>query len=114
MTLTNLTKQNQIATKLEKADTLFTRLRGLLGRKEMMSGEALWILRTNTIHTWFMRFPIDAVFVDANMVVCKCFENLKPWRFTLPIIQARSVIELPAGVVAKNKIEKGDQLSVLH
>src|ERR687896_2706384 len=63
------------------AETPLSRLRGLLGRAQLASGEGLLIRPTSAIHTYFMRFPIDAVFLDRDLVVVKIVSNLRPWRF---------------------------------
>ena len=108
---TSSSKGRTIATDLKVADTSFSRLKGLLGRKSLPSGEGLWIHRCNSIHTWFMKFPIDAVFVDRSLKVTHIYRNLKPWRITLPRLAASSVIELSAGSIDEN-LKPGDQLYV--
>lgn len=62
------------------ARTLLDRMRGLIGRKCLPSGEGLLILRCNAIHTFFMSFPIDATFLDRNDRVVKVVRNIPPWR----------------------------------
>ena len=63
------------------ARTLFERIRGLIGVKNLPPGEGLLILRCNSIHTFFMSFPIDAVFLDRSDRVVKVVRNIRPWRF---------------------------------
>lgn len=94
------------------ASGLFARLKGLLGKSGLAQGEALWIDRCNSIHTCFMRFPIDVVFVDDRMMVRKIHRNLPPWRLTWPVLKASSVIEMPAGTLQTHLIEVGDELHV--
>lgn len=60
------------------ADSFFSRLLGLMGKKEMNDTQALLITKCNSIHTFFMRFNMDAVFVDKNMVVKKAVKSIKP------------------------------------
>ena len=60
------------------ADSFFSRLLGLMGKKEMKDNQALLITKCNSIHTFFMRFNMDAVFVDKNMVVKKAIKSIKP------------------------------------
>ena len=67
--------------KAKVARTLFERIRGLIGVKSLPSGEGMLILRCNSIHTFFMSFPIDAVFFDRNDHVVKEVRNIRPWRF---------------------------------
>ena len=63
------------------ARTLFERIRGLIGTKSLPKGEGLLILRCNSIHTFFMSFPIDATFFDRDGNVVKVVRNIRPWRF---------------------------------
>ncbi len=91
-----------IASELKTADTLLSRTKGLLGRASLPAGEGLWIKRCNSIHTAFMKFPIDVLFVDKDMRVVSVYENLKPWRITRLHFRASSVIELPAGTLAES------------
>lgn len=100
----------QIASDLRTADTLFSRTKGLLGRSCLPKGEGLWIKRCNSIHTAFMKFPIDVLFVDKNLKVVSVYENLKPWRITRLHLCASSVIELPAGTLADTTMGKGKLL----
>jgi uncharacterized membrane protein (UPF0127 family) len=67
--------------KAKVARTLFERIRGLIGVKSLPPGEGMLILRCNSIHTFFMSFPIDAVFFDRNDRVVKEVRNIRPWRF---------------------------------
>jgi len=62
------------------ARSFFARARGLIGRRTLAPGEGLLILRCNAIHTFFMRFPIDAVFYDRADAVVKTVRNIRPWR----------------------------------
>jgi uncharacterized membrane protein (UPF0127 family) len=78
------------------ADSFLSRLRGLLGRRGLGAGEGLWIPRTSSVHTHFMRFAIDVVFVDGDGRVAKVVPNLRPWRFA-GVRGAKDVLELPSG-----------------
>jgi uncharacterized membrane protein (UPF0127 family) len=102
----------EIANFLVVARNFYTRLMGLMGEKSMDSGAALWITRCNSIHTFFMRFPIDVLFVDQNMIVQAKYESLHPWRMTRMIWKASSVIEMPAGTLKIKPVDVGDQLYV--
>ncbi|NJM09656.1 MAG: DUF192 domain-containing protein [Bdellovibrionaceae bacterium] len=99
---------------LEVADTLWTRTKGLLGRESLPAGNALWILRCNSVHTFFMNFAIDLVFVDRQLVVKKTLSRVKPWSLVLPVWRATSVIELSEGFLENNPIRVGEQLHVDH
>lgn len=96
---------------VEVANSFAERSRGLLGRASLPENQGLWIKRCNSIHTWFMRFAIDAVFVDSSLRVVHIYRNLPPWRVTLPRLKATSVIEVAAGTVPPD-LNPGDQLYV--
>lgn len=102
-----------LATALGTAENFVSRSVGLLGRDSLPIGEGLWIKRCNSIHTFFMRFPIDAVFVDNKLKVVAVHKGLKPWRVTRLHFKASSVFELPAGTIAGLKgFAVGDQLAI--
>ena len=81
---------------LSVADTARTRMKGLLGRHSLDDGEGLLLRPAGSIHTAFMRFPIDAVFLDADMRVLRVASDLRPWRLAAQR-GAKAVVELPAG-----------------
>ena len=88
-----------------------TRLRGLLGRKGLASGEGLLIRPARSIHTFFMRFPIDVVFLDRGGVVVKLVPNLGPWRVAFAH-RGRDALELGAGEAEQRKLRPGDRLEL--
>ena len=92
------------------AETPFARLRGLLGRSGLSSGEGLLLRPAGSIHTAFMRFTIDAVFLDAADRVVKVASTLRPWR-TAACRGARSVLELPAGEATRRGLRPGVALT---
>jgi uncharacterized membrane protein (UPF0127 family) len=92
------------------ADTLWRRMRGLLGRHEPNAGEGIVLRPSWSVHTFFMRFAIDVVFVDADQVVAKVVGNLRPWR-TATCRRARDVVELRAGECARLGLAAGDRLA---
>ena len=83
--------------KLEIADTFLKRFLGLMGRKKIPAGQGLLILPCNSIHMMFMRFSIDAVYVDKNFVVKKIVRKLPAWLGMSICAGAHAVIELAAG-----------------
>jgi uncharacterized protein len=91
------------------ADRMWTRMKGLLGKRELASGEGMLIRPTSSIHTFFMRFPIDAVFLSRDGEVLKVKANVGAWRARF-CRGAHSVLELPAGEAARREIAPGDQL----
>ncbi len=98
-----------VCDRCDVADNPLTRLRGLLGRAGLANGEGLLIRPTSSIHTCFMRFPIDAVFLDAKLTVLDVRHDVKPWRTALKR-GAKSVLELPAGEAARRGVERGATL----
>ena len=91
------------------ADTALTRMRGLLGRTELPSGEGMLIRPANSIHTWFMRFPIDVVFLDGDLTVLRVRSAVRPWR-TAGCRGAKAVLELAAGEAERRGVQAGAQL----
>lgn len=88
----------------EVARSFFQRLRGLIGRRSMPPGEGMLILRCNAIHTFFMRFAIDATFLDRDGRVVKTVRNIKPWRpFVWGGWRAVQVLETAATLDAENR-----------
>jgi uncharacterized membrane protein (UPF0127 family) len=84
-------------TKLDTADTFWKRAIGLLGKRGLEAGEGLLIPGCGSIHTCFMRFPIDVIFLDGENRVVKIVRAVKPWRMAWGGRQARSVIEVQSG-----------------
>jgi uncharacterized protein len=86
-----------------------TRMRGLLGRRGLAQGEGLLLQPAGSIHTFFMRFPIDAVFLDADQRVVKVASGVPPWR-AAAAKRSRAVLELAAGEAARVGLVAGDVL----
>ena len=91
------------------ADTPYARFKGLMGRAHLDEDEGI-LLATSSIHTSFMRFPIDAVFLDRNFSIVRIVSGLKPWRVAIEW-SAQAVVEVPAGRAARVSLEPGEQLS---
>lgn len=98
---------------LKKAESLVSRGIGLLSKSKISETEALWIKPGNNVHTFFMRFDIDCIFLDSKLRVQKIYSNLKPFRFAGPVWKAHSFIETAAGQCNKWNIKAGDQLYVV-
>jgi uncharacterized protein len=109
MKVRNLTRQTVLADMVEVADRATTRRKGLLGRTHLPVGEALWIVPCESVHTFFMRFSIDLVYLDRSKKVRKVRTNVPPWRISI-CFHAHSVIELAAGSVLASHTSRGDQL----
>lgn len=87
------------------------RMRGLLGRRSLREGEGILLRPAGSIHTFFMRFAIDAVFLDRELVVIGIERSLRPWR-TAGRRGAAAVVELASGECRRRGIELGDSLRV--
>jgi len=83
-----------------------------MGVSSLQKGDGLLIIPGNSIHTHFMRFPIDVLYLDKTWRVVAIDENMKPWRIGRIHRNAHSVLELPAGMVAATDTQVGDQLKV--
>jgi uncharacterized protein len=108
---TNLTREAALATTGRRADNPWTRLVGLLGRSGLAAGEGLHILPCKSVHCWFMRFPIDVIYLDREQRVVKTVPTLRPFRFSWGGRGAHSVLELPAGAIAATDTSIGDQVT---
>ena len=91
------------------ARTPLRRMKGLLGRRGLGEDEGLLLQPASSIHTLFMRFPIDVVFLDRELRVLRVAEGVRPWRFAAAR-GARAVLELPAGAAARSALSAGQQL----
>ena len=110
--LMNKRTQQNIIPNLEVASNFWSRGKGLLGRAGLNEDQALWIHHCNSIHTFFMKFSIDCVFVDKNLRVKAIRTDVKPGRMVMPIWGASSVFEMKSGTAEKLNIQVGDQLHV--
>ncbi|MGZ8701373.1 MAG: DUF192 domain-containing protein [Gaiellaceae bacterium] len=90
-------------------DTALTRMRGLLGRRELPSGEGILLKPASSVHMAFMRFPIDAVFLDRDLRVVRIAAGLQPWRVA-GSRGAKAVLEIPAGEASLRGLTVGDRL----
>jgi hypothetical protein len=107
--ISNLTRQTELSSRTDVADSPKARNKGLLGRTGLLPGEGLWIVPCQSVHTFFMKFPIDLIYIDRNNKVKKVHNNVGPWRISA-CFSAHSIIELPVGVVKATQTVPGDQL----
>lgn len=105
----NVTRGRPVATRVGKAEDAASRSRGLLGRDRLDAAEGLWIAPCPMIHTLFMRFPIDVLFLSRTLEVVRVIENLKPWRLSPWVFRAHSVLELAGGTL-RGSVQPGDRL----
>jgi hypothetical protein len=107
--VTNLTRQTVLATCLEVADSSSRRSKGLLGRARLSPGEGLWILPCESVHTFFMQFPIDLIYLDRKKRIRKLRSEVLPWRLSA-CLSAHSVLELVPGTIRDTQTQLGDLL----
>jgi uncharacterized protein len=93
------------------AETQLTRLKGLLGRRGLEQGEGLLLRPATSIHTFFMRFPIDTAWVDRDLNVLKVSHDVAPWR-TAACKGAKGVVEMAAGEAKRLGVSAGDKLTL--
>lgn len=112
MKIYNSTQNDLISDNVKVADNFFTRSVGLLSKKSLKDSESLIIKPCCSIHTFFMRFDIDVLFVNKKNELVAFYENVKPWKI-LPIhLTSAYVIELPAGQIAMKNISLGDIIGI--
>ena len=104
--------QECLAQEVVLANTFLTRLRGLMFRRRLAPTEALWLRPCNGVHTFWMFFAIDVIFLDRELRIVKLVENMRPFRVTKPHLAARSVLELQAHTISKAGLKVGDQLEL--
>lgn len=98
-----------LADSLVSAHDSRSRRKGWLGRTSAPLGEAIWILPCEAIHCFFMRFPIDVLFLDRDLRIVQVRRSVKPWRIAV-CLKAYSVIELPEGVIDATATGAGDRI----
>ncbi len=106
----NETKGTLVAANVRVADGVWSRFWGLMGKRSLPVGDALLITPCSSVHTFFMRFDMDAIFLDRNNVVVKVVPAMKPFRAALGGKGAHSVLEMAAGGAASANVEVGDNL----
>jgi hypothetical protein len=109
MKISNLTREVVLAHRVEVADHVATRRKGLLGRDSLPAGEGLWIVPCESVHTFGMKFPIDLIYLDRNKKVKKVRSGLPPWRLSA-CLSAHSVVELAPGTIRTTGTRPGDKL----
>jgi uncharacterized membrane protein (UPF0127 family) len=97
-----------------RADSFAARFFGLMLRKSLPNHEALLLVPCNSIHMFFMRFPIDVVFLDEHNQIKQLAENLRPWRIISPVRSAHATLELPVGSIKRFNMAVGDKLESLN
>ena len=114
MKVINQTRGTTLIEDGEMANTFWTRLKGLIGHAPLKEGEGMVIVPCQSIHSFFMRFPIDAVFINGDNRVIRLAENLKPNRIGPIVPRAKVVVELPVGTIARTGTQVGDEIRLIE
>lgn len=101
----------EICKQTKIAKSFSSRLVGLMFKKSMEGFDGLLITQCNSIHTFFMRYDLDLIFLDKNYKVIKVIENKSPWRMSLMYFSSSQVLEVVGGTL-KGRVLKGDQLEI--
>ena len=107
----NVTRGTFLGDAIEKAESSAQRRTGLLKHKKLVEGEGLWIAPCEAVHTFFMKFAIDLIYIDRKHRVKSVVRGVRPWRFSA-CFSAHSILELPTGTIDRTKTEKGDELEL--
>ncbi len=107
------TRGTVVAEEVRVADNIWSRFWGLMGRRSLAESAGLLLRPSSSVHTAFMRFPIDVVFLDRSLRVVKVVPEMKLFRVAMASGSAHSVLELNAGAAARAQVEAGDQLALI-
>ncbi|MCB0271840.1 MAG: DUF192 domain-containing protein [Bdellovibrionales bacterium] len=106
-----LSKTNlRILAHADQALTFWSRLRGLMFTSKLPSDHGLWIKPCNSVHTFFMKFPIDVIFLSDDLTIVEVYKRVKPFRITKLVRTSTSVLETNAGFIDQFQLSCGDQL----
>jgi uncharacterized membrane protein (UPF0127 family) len=108
--VTNTTRGAVLAARAELADDAWARLVGLLGRAGLPSGGGMVLEPCDSVHTAFMRFPIDVLVLSPEGEVLVAEGDVRPWRLVWPVRGGRAVVELPGGTIALTGTVRGDRV----
>jgi uncharacterized membrane protein (UPF0127 family) len=112
MKIYNISKGRYIASKAKMADSFLKRLVGLMGKSELEEEACLVITPCSSIHTFFMKFSIDVVFIDKGCKVVKLIRGVGPQKMVMPVRGAHSVVEFDSRNEMTYGIEEGDVLKI--
>jgi uncharacterized membrane protein (UPF0127 family) len=108
----NLTRESFLSLGVARADTSWSRLRGLLGRRRLQPNDGLWVVPSQGIHTFGVPFAIDVVYLDKHDSVVQVIDHLGPFRVGPIHTGAASVIELPPRSIRSSQTQPGDQFLI--
>jgi uncharacterized membrane protein (UPF0127 family) len=108
----NQTRECFLSLNVAAADTIFSRLRGLIGRLKLNSDEGIWVVPSRGIHTLGLLFPLDLIYLDEHYRVIHLVEYFPSFRIAPLKTQAESVLELPTHTIYSSQTQSGDQLVI--
>ena len=108
----NRARETFLSLGVSRADTHFTRLKGLLGREKLRSDEGLWTIPSQGIHTLCMLFPIDVIYLDADNRVIHLIENMGTFRIAPIRMESASVLQLRTRTIYSSNTQMGDELLI--
>ena len=108
--ITDLESGARVADRLQIASTFAQRLQGLMGRRTFDLGEGLLLVKCRSVHTCFMRFPIDVAYLDRELWILAVHRGVKPWRFLPAVEMGEHTLELPEGALDHLGLKVGHRL----
>lgn len=114
MEIRNKSNNKIIASEVVMADTFITRLKGLMFKERLEEDSAMLICPCNSVHTFFMKFPLDILFISKEYEVLYVIKNMLPQNISPFIRKSFLVLELPVGTIEKTNTEKGDYLNMIN
>lgn len=109
----NITRNSVLTENLYIADSFIKRFKGLMGRAHLYEDESLLVVPCNSIHTFFMKFQIDVIFLDKDNIVLHVIEKMKKNKVSRIIKGAKKVLEMPMGSIQKSLTAPGDRIEIL-
>jgi|GEM_PF-230799 len=111
MRITNQTRNTLLGTRVVPATTFWSRLRGYIGRPPPKQGDGILLVPCDAIHSWWMSFELDVLFLDDRGRVLELVRSLRPWKRTWKVAGSRYVLEVPAGTIDASGTQVGDELT---
>lgn len=108
----NITKKQEISKNAILASSFLKRLKGLMFTKELEQDKSMYIDKCNQIHTFFMNYNIDVLYLDKNNTVIHIDESLRPGKVVKKVVDAVAVLELQEGKIKSSNIEVGDVIEI--
>jgi uncharacterized membrane protein (UPF0127 family) len=110
VSIMNMTRQTDLGNRVAVARSFWDRGRGLMFRSGLEDGTGLVIDPCSSIHTMWMRFPIDVLYVSDDGTILRSDPEMKPWRIGPLFVRGKYVIELPPGTLQRSRTERGDRI----